>query len=76
MRYKLKDNAKYEGQEEIYISDSADTGIIKDQKIIVSKKATKQSEELKHKCRSIAYWDDRKEKLLVFLTNSNDLSAE
>ena len=73
---KLKDNAKYEGLEEIDIPDSADAGIIKDENIIVSKKATKQSPELKHKCRRIAYWDDKKDKLLVFLTNNTDLSAE
>lgn len=73
---KLKDNARFEGLEEINIPDNADDGIIKDENIVLSKKGTKEREELNHNSRRIAYWDDKKGKLIVFLTNSTELSAE
>ena len=73
---KLKDNAKYEGLEEIEIPDNADDGIIKDEKVVLRKKGTKERDKLEHNSRRIAYWDDKKGKLIVFLTNSTDLSAE
>lgn len=67
---KLKKNAKYEGLEEIDIPDDANTGIIKDE-IIVLRKA-----DVEHRCRRVAYWDEQKCKLLVFLSNCFTLSAE
>lgn len=73
---KLKDNTKYVGLEEIDIPDNADDGIIKDEMIMLRKQGRKGVEELKHRCRRIAYWDNNKGKLLVFLTNSTELSAE
>ena len=73
---KLKDNAKYEGLEEIDIPDSADDGIIKDENRVLRNKGSKEREELEHNCRRIVYWDDKKGKLIVFLTNSSELSAE
>lgn len=73
---KLKDNAIYEGLDEFDIPDVADDGIIKDEQIVLRKKATKTTPALEHKCRRIAYWDDSKRKLIVFLTNNIELSAE
>lgn len=58
---KLKKNAKYEGLDEIDIPDDANTGILKDE-IIILRKA-----DIKHRCRRVAYWDEQKGKLLVFL---------
>lgn len=67
---KLKANARYEGLEELDIPDEADSGIIKDELIVLRKK------ELTHTARRIAYWDEEKGKLMVFLTNSMALTAE
>lgn len=67
---KLKKNAKYEGLEEVEIPDNADFGIIKDEVIMLRKGV------LEHRCRRIAYWEESKEKLIVFLTNNLSLSAE
>ncbi len=73
---KLKDNAVYEGIEELDIPDDVDNGIIKDEVIMLRKKGTKTTPALEHKCRRIAYWDDKKGKVLVFLTNNLLLCAE
>lgn len=67
---KLKKNAKYEGLDEIDIPDCADDGILKDEVIILRRG------ELEHRSRRIAYWDSRKNKLLIFLSNGFDLTAE
>ena len=73
---KLKDNAKYEGLEELDIPDDSDSGIIKDEMIEISKRTPKGEPNITHKSRRIAYWDDDKGKLMVFLTNSTELTAE
>lgn len=67
---KLKKNARYDGLEEIDIPDEADFGIIKDELIVLRKG------DLEHRCRRIAYWDESKEKLIVFLSNNLELTAE
>ena len=67
---KLKENAIYETIEEIDIADDADAGIIKDELILLRKK------EIEHKSRRITYWDDKKKKLIVYLTNNIELTAE
>ena len=72
---KLKDNAKYEGLEELDIPDDSDQGIIKDEMIEISKRTPKTEPNIKHKSRRIAYWDDDKGKLMIFLTNSTELTA-
>lgn len=73
---KLKSNAVYEGIDEIDIPNEADTGIIKDEVIVLRKSATKELPALEHTARRIAYWDDDKAKLIEFLTNSLTLEAE
>lgn len=67
---KLKNNAIYEGVDEIDIPDNADTGIIKDEVIVLRKK------DIEHRSRRIAYWDDNKGKLYIYLTNNFDYTAE
>jgi len=70
---RLKDNAIYESGEEYDIADDADSGILKDEEIILS---YGEKNEKKHRCRRIAYWDNENKRLLVFLTNSFEMSAE
>jgi hypothetical protein len=69
---RLKDNAVYETGEEFNIPDDADAGILKDEEIILT---YGEKNELKHRCRRIAYWDAENKRLLVFLTNNFELSA-
>jgi len=70
---RLKDNAIYECGEEYDIPDDADSGILKDEEIILS--YGKNGEE-KHRCRRIAYWDKESKRVLVFITNNFILTAE
>jgi len=70
---RLKDNAIYEAREEFDIPDDADSGVLKDEEIIVYYGLNKQQE---HRARRIAYWDSENERLFVFITNNFDLAAE
>ena len=60
---RLKDNAVYECGEEYDIPDDADSGVLKDEEIIL--KYGKKGEE-KHRCRRIAYWDKENQRVFVF----------
>ena len=70
---RLKDNAVYANGKEYNIPEDADSGILKDEEIILS---YGEKNELKHRSRRIAYWDDENKRLFVFLTNNFRLSAE
>ena len=70
---KLKKNAAYDSLDEIDIPDHTDDGVIKDE-VIVFYYGEKRA--LEHQSRRIAYWDDKKRKLYVFLTNNFELSAD
>jgi glucose/arabinose dehydrogenase len=70
---RLKDNAVYASIQEYDIPDEADSGVIKDEEIIVSYGKNNQE---KHRTRRIAYWDSQNERLLVFITNHFEMSAE
>jgi hypothetical protein len=70
---RLKDNAVYECGEEYDIPEDADSGILKDEKIILS--YGKYGEE-KHHCRRIAYWDSKNRRVFEFITNNFELPAE
>lgn len=70
---KLKSNALYSSIQEIDIPETADTGILIDE--IISLRYGK-GKELVHTARRIAYWDEQKKKVLVFLTNNTDFEAE
>ena len=70
---RLKDNAKYEAQEEFDIPDECDSGVLKDEEIILS---YGEKKEKKHRSRRIAYWDNENARLFEFITNNFELSAE
>jgi hypothetical protein len=68
-----KDNAVFEAQEEFDIPEGADSGVLKDEEIVLSYGENKKE---KHRARRIAYWDSENGRLFVFLTNNFDLTAE
>jgi hypothetical protein len=70
---RLKDNALYQAREEFDIPDTADSGVLKDEEIILLYGENKQNE---HRARRIAYWDSENERLFEFITNNFELSAE
>ncbi len=70
---KLKSNALYNSVEEIDISDTADNGILIDEIIFLR---YGKGKELVHIARKIAYWDEQKKKVLVFLTNNTAFEAQ
>src|SRR5690606_27941434 len=67
------DNALYRANEEYEIPDNADSGILKDEEIILYYGENKKE---KHRARRIAYWDSGNERLFEFITNNFELSAE
>jgi len=68
---RMKENAVYEVLEEKNIPDDCDQGIIKDEVIIVK---TKSQKELS--LRRVAYYDNQKDKVYVFISNQLELDAE
>jgi hypothetical protein len=70
---RLKDNAIYEARKEFDIPDNADSGVLKDEEIILS---FGDKKELKHRSRRIVYWDSENNRLFEFITNNFELSAE
>ena len=72
---RLKDNAVYDGLEEMEIPDNIPTGYLKDEKIQISYKNEHQKEELLF-LRRVVYYDEEKKRLFQFLTNIFDMGAE
>ena len=70
---RLKDNALYKARKEYDIPDDADSGVLKDEEIILYYGDNKREE---HRARRIAYWDDENERLFEFITNNFELEAE
>lgn len=70
---RLKDNALYTARKEFDIPDDADSGVLKDEEIILLYGSKKDQE---HKARRIAYWDRENERLFEFITNNFELPAE
>ena len=70
---RLKHNAKYKAKEEFDIPDDADSGVLKDEEVVLYYGENKTQE---HKARRIAYWDNQNNRLFEFITNNFDLSAE
>ena len=70
---KLKSNAKYISEMEIDIPDEANNGILRDEVIQLN---YGENKKLTHKSRRIAYWDNEKRRIMVYLTNNFELSAE
>ena len=70
---RLKENALYKASEEYDIPDEADSGVLKDEEIVLCYGENKKKE---HRARRIAYWDSTNERLFEFVTNNFELSAE
>jgi hypothetical protein len=70
---RLKDNALYKARKEFDIPDDADSGVLKDEEIVLLYGTNKSQE---HKARRIAYWDSENERLFEFITNNMGLPAE
>ena len=70
---RMKDNALYESSEEFDIPDEADSGVLKDEEIILK---YGKNQALTHRCRRIAYYDAKNERFFEFLTNKFDVAAE
>ena len=70
---RLKGNAIYHAKEEFDIPDDADSGVLKDEEIILYYGDNKKQE---HRSRRIAYWDSENNRLFEFITNNFELSAE
>lgn len=70
---RLKDNAVYQARKEFNIPDQADSGVLKDEEIILRYGKNKQQE---HRSRRIAYWDSKSERLFEFITNNFEMAAE
>jgi hypothetical protein len=70
---RLKENALYKASEEYDIPDEADSGVLKDEEIVLCYGENKKKE---HRARRIAYWDSANERLFEFVTNNFDTSAE
>jgi hypothetical protein len=70
---RLKDNAIYEARKEYEIPDDADSGVLKDEEVVLYYGKNKKEE---HKARRIAYWDSENSRLFEFITNNFELIAE
>jgi hypothetical protein len=70
---RLKDNALYQARMEYEIPDDADSGVLKDEEIVLFYGEKKKDE---HKARRIAYWDSENGRLFEFITNNFELTAE
>jgi len=72
---RLKDNAVYQGLEDLDIPDNCPPGYIKDEKISISyKDELKQEQTLE--LRRVVFYDEEKKRILQFLTNIFDMSTE
>jgi hypothetical protein len=69
-----KENAVYEAGKEYDIPDNIDEGVIKDESIFLTYKEGGIEKQLK--VRRIAYWSEARERLLIFITNNFDLTAD
>ncbi len=69
-----KENAIYQISEEYDIPDNIDEGVIKDEAIYLSYQENGQ--EKKIKLRRIAYWAVDRQRLLIFISNNFELSAD
>jgi hypothetical protein len=70
---RLKENAVYNVKEEFDIPDDADTGVLKDEEIILYYGDNKEQQ---HRARRIAYWDNDNNRLFEFISNNFELPAE
>ena len=69
-----KENAVYELGEEFNIPDNMDEGVLKDESILLTYKEDGIEKQIK--VRRIAYWAEDRQRLLIFISNNFDLSAD
>jgi len=72
---RMKDNAVYEQVKELNIPDNCDQGVIKDEIITVDTEDSKGIAK-KLQLRRVAYWDNKKQRVYVFISNQLDLEAD
>jgi hypothetical protein len=72
---RMKENAKYEEIEEKDIPDQCDDRIIKDEIVSVITK-DKEGKQQELKLRRVVFYDTKKDKVYVFMSNNLELSAE
>lgn len=70
---RLKDNVLYQARKEFDIPSGADSGVLKDEAIILYYGDKKQKQ---HRARRIAYWDSDNGRLFEFITNYFTFPAE
>jgi hypothetical protein len=70
---RMKTNAQFESLEEIDLPEDRDHEILKDETVTVQYSIEQKKHPLK--LRRIAYWDEKNQKLLIFLTNNLELEA-
>jgi len=71
----MKDNAVYEIVEQLDIPESSDDCVITDDIIVVTT-TDEQGETQQLKMRKVIYWNAKKEKFLVFISNHLELPAQ
>jgi len=69
-----KENAVYKLGEEFDIPDNMDEGVLKDESILLTYKEDGIEKQLK--VRRIAYWAEDRQRLLIFISNNFELSAD
>ncbi|CAN5155428.1 IS4 family transposase [soil metagenome] len=72
---RLKDNAVYQGLEDLDIPDNCPDNYIKDEKISITYKDEQKTEQ-PLVLRRVVYYDDEKKRMLQFLTNIFDMTTE
>lgn len=72
---RLKDNAVYQGLEDLDIPDNCPAGYIKDEKISIRYKDGLKKEQTLE-LRRVVFYDEDKKRILQFLTNIFDMSTE
>jgi len=72
---RMKDNGVYEQVKELDIPDNCDSGVIKDEVITVDT-VDVEGVHQKLELRRVAYWDNKKKKVYVFISNQLALEAE
>ncbi|MEJ5266156.1 MAG: IS4 family transposase, partial [Bacteroidales bacterium] len=70
---RLRENAIYQAGRENDIPENADSGVLKDEEVILYYGDGKKQE---HRARRIAYWDSANSRLFEFITNNFELPAE
>lgn len=72
---RMKENAVYEQEVELEIPDNCDNGVIKDEIVLVNTEDS-QGNKVKLKLRRVAFYDQKKEKVYVFICNNLEMQAE